>query len=156
RAEEHPAVEKTLADLRRFAAEKIDANAIDRNADIPQHVIDGLAELGVLGMTAPKEYGGRGLSQLANTKVLELIGGHDAGGPVVVNAHHSIGMRALLLFGTDEQKQFWLTDMATGRKLSAFALTEPEAGSDAANVQTTATPSADGKTYILNGEKRYI
>src|SRR5262249_11919810 len=75
---------------------------------------------------------------------------------VFVNAHHSIGIRALLLFGTEEQKRRWLPAMVSGQSLAAFALTEPEAGSDAANVQTTAMPSADGKTYILNGHKRYI
>src|SRR5262249_37512861 len=63
---------------------------------------------------------------------------------------------ALLLYGTEEQKRRWLPDLIAGRKLAAFALTEPEAGSDAANVQTKATPSPDGKSYILNGEKRYI
>ena len=65
---------------------------------------------------------------------------------VFVNAHHCIGIRALLLFGTPEQKRRWLPDLVTGRKLAAFALTEPEAGSDAANVQTTAMPSPDGKS----------
>src|SRR5262249_21591724 len=83
-------------------------------------------------------------------------GGLDAGVAVFVNAHHSIGIRALLLFGTEEQKKKWLPKMVTGEYLAAFALTEREAGSDAANVQTTATPSPDGKTFILNGEKRYI
>jgi alkylation response protein AidB-like acyl-CoA dehydrogenase len=85
-----------------------------------------------------------------------VIGGHCASTAVFVNAHHSIGIRALLLFGTEEQKRRWLPSMVSGEKLGAFALTEPEAGSDAANVQTTATPSADGKTYIVNGQKRYI
>src|SRR5205814_1718797 len=75
---------------------------------------------------------------------------------VFVNAHHSIGIRALLLFGTHEQKQKWLSKLVTGEQLGAFALTEKEAGSDAANVQMTATPSADGSHFILNGEKRYI
>jgi alkylation response protein AidB-like acyl-CoA dehydrogenase len=87
---------------------------------------------------------------------MEIIGGHDAGVAVFVNAHHSIGIRALVLFGTPEQKQRWLPDLVSGRKLAAFALTEPEAGSDAANVQTTATPTPDGRAYVLNGEKRYI
>ena len=73
-----------------------------------------------------------------------------------VNAHHSIGIRALLLFGTTEQKARWLPPLARGEKLAAFALTEEQAGSDASNVQTTATPSADGRTYVLNGTKRYI
>src|SRR5262249_16401427 len=73
-----------------------------------------------------------------------------------VNAHHSIGPRALVLFGTPEQQQRYLPKLASGEWISAFALTEPEAGSDAANVQTTATPTEDGRGYILNGEKRWI
>jgi alkylation response protein AidB-like acyl-CoA dehydrogenase len=154
RPEERAVVGQTVADVRRFVNEKLDAAAIDRDADIPRHVIDGLADLGVLGMTAPKEYGGRGFSQLANARVMEVIGGHCASTAVFVNAHHSIGIRALLLFGSEQQKARWLPDLVSGRKLAAFALTEPEAGSDAANVQTTAVPTADG--YILNGEKRYI
>jgi alkylation response protein AidB-like acyl-CoA dehydrogenase len=154
--EERQTVEQAVAAVRRFAEEKIDAAAIDRNADIPPDVIAGLAELGVLGMTAPAEYGGRGFSQLGYTKIMEVIGGHCASTAVFVNAHHSIGIRALLLFGTEEQRRHWLPPLVRGQKLAAFALTEPEAGSDAANVQTTATPSSDGKTYVLNGEKRYI
>jgi alkylation response protein AidB-like acyl-CoA dehydrogenase len=156
RPEERPVVEEAVRELRRFCDEHIDAAAIDREADIPADVIAGLARLGVLGMTAPAEYGGRGFSQTGYCKIMEVIGGHDSSTAVFVNAHHSIGIRALVLFGTDEQKRRWLPDLVSGKKLAAFALTEPEAGSDAANVQTTATPSADGRTYILNGEKRYI
>src|SRR5438445_4562546 len=130
--------------------------AIDRNAEMPTEVIAGLGRLGVLGMTAPKEYGGRGLSQLGNCKILEEIGSRCSATAIFVNAHQSIGIRALLLFGTEEQKRRWLPSLCTGERLAAFALTEPEAGSDAGNVQTTAVPSPDGKTYILNGEKRYI
>jgi acyl-CoA dehydrogenase family member 9 len=154
--EEQATVDRAVAEVLSFADEHIDDAAIDRNADIPRDVIDGLARLGVLGMTAPKEVGGRGFSQVGYCKVIEVIGGHSASTAVFVNAHHSIGIRALLLFGTPEQKRRWLPDLVNGKKLSAFALTEPEAGSDAANVRTTATPSADGKTYVLNGEKRYI
>src|SRR5947209_11274624 len=87
---------------------------------------------------------------------MEVIGGHVSSTAVYVNAHHSIGIRALLLFGTDEQKAKWLPPLVRGEKLAAFALTEEQAGSDAANVQTTATPSDDGRTYRLNGAKRYI
>jgi alkylation response protein AidB-like acyl-CoA dehydrogenase len=87
---------------------------------------------------------------------MEVIGGHDASTAVFVNAHHSIGIRALLLFGTPEQKALWLPPLTRGEKLAAFALTETEAGSDASNVQTTATPEADGRTYRLDGSKRYI
>jgi alkylation response protein AidB-like acyl-CoA dehydrogenase len=154
--EERDEVEQTVGEVRRFCEEHIDAAAIDRDADIPPAVVAGLGRLGVLGMTTPKVYGGRGFSQLANCKVMEVIGGHDGSTAVFVNAHHSIGIRALLLFGTDEQKRSWLPDLATGQKLAAFALTEPQAGSDAANVQTRATPAADGRSYVLDGEKRYI
>jgi alkylation response protein AidB-like acyl-CoA dehydrogenase len=149
-------VEKSVADVKHYLEHDVDSFAIDKNSEIPQSVIDGLARLGVLGMTAPKEFGGRNFSQLEYLKVMEQLGGHDSSIAVFVNAHHSIGIRALLLFGTEEQKKRWLPPLVSGEQLAAFALTEPEAGSDAANVQTTATPSADGKTFILNGQKRYI
>ena len=149
-------LDNSLAEIRQFLDEHLDPVAIDRNADIPQHLIDGLARTGVLGMTAPKEYGGRGFSQRAYCKILEEIGARCASTSVFTNAHHSIGIRALLLFGTREQKQRWLPPLVTGEQLAAFALTEEQAGSDAANVQTTATPSPDGSHFILNGEKRYI
>src|SRR5438132_9937024 len=154
--DERETVEKAVAELRRFADEKLDPMAIDRNAEIPPEVIAGLGRLGVLGMTAPKEYGGRGLSQLGNCKILEEIGSRCSATAIFVNAHQSIGIRALLLFGKEEQKRRWLPTLCMGEKLAAFALTEPEAGSDAGNVQTTAIPTPDGKNYILNGEKRYI
>jgi alkylation response protein AidB-like acyl-CoA dehydrogenase len=108
------------------------------------------------GMTAPKEVGGSGLSQLAYCRVMEEIGSRCASTAIFVNVQHSIGMRGLLQFGTPEQKQRWLPPLIKGEKLGAFALTEPEAGSDAGNVQTTAAPSPDGSHFVLNGEKRYI
>ncbi|MDB5352595.1 MAG: acyl-CoA dehydrogenase [Planctomycetota bacterium] len=145
-----------VAEVRAFAEANIDAAAIDRDADIPASVIQGLGRVGVLGMTAPREFGGRGFTQSQYCKIMEVIGGHCSSTAVFVNAHHSIGIRALLLFGTREQQERWLPPLATGEKLAAFALTETDAGSDASNVQTTATPSADGSTYILNGTKRYI
>jgi acyl-CoA dehydrogenase family member 9 len=149
-------LDETLSELRKFLDEHLDAAEIDRQADIPRDVIDGLGRVGVLGMTAPKEYGGRGFSQMANCKVLEEIGRRCASTSVFVNAHHSIGIRALLLFGTHEQKQQWLPKLVNGEQLGAFALTEKEAGSDAANVQMQARPTEDGSHFILNGEKRYI
>src|SRR5207244_12420158 len=112
--------------------------------------------VGVLGATAPLEYGGRGFTQMVNCKLLEEIGHRCASTSVFVNAHHSIGIRALLLFGTHEQKERWLPKLSTGEQLGAFALTEREAGSDAANVQMQALPSEDGSHFVLNGEKRYI
>ena len=149
-------LDKSLTELRQFLDAELDPVEIDRQAEIPRKVIDGLGRVGVLGMTAPMEYGGPGFSQMANCKILEEIGTRCASTSVFVNAHHSIGIRALLLFGTHEQKQRWLPKLVTGEHLGAFALTEREAGSDAANVQMPAHPSEDGSHYILNGEKRYI
>src|SRR5438067_1656926 len=116
-------LDKSLAEIRTFLDEHLDPVAIDRNADIPRHLIEGLAHTGVLGMTAPKEYGGRGFSQRACCKILEEIGARCASTSVFTNAHHSIGIRALLLFGTREQKQRWLPPLVTGEQLAAFALT---------------------------------
>ncbi len=149
-------VDAAVLELRKFLDEHLDSDWIDRNADIPREVIDGLGRVGVLGMTAPKAVGGRGFTQMQYCKVLEEIGARDASTAVFTNAHHSIGIRALLLFGTEEQKHTWLPRLMNGEQLAAFALTEREAGSDAANVQMTATPTEDGAAYILNGEKRYI
>jgi acyl-CoA dehydrogenase family member 9 len=149
-------LDQSLTEVRKFLDENLDSVAIDREADIPPHIVEGLGRAGVLGMTAPKEYGGRGFSQMAYCKVLEEIGARDASTSVFTNAHHSIGIRALLLFGTHEQKQRWLPPLVNGQQLAAFALTEKNAGSDAANVQMQARPSEDGTHFILNGEKRYI
>lgn len=149
-------LDSAMVEIRKFLDEGLDAAAIDQAEDIPRSVIDGLARTGVLGMTAPKEFGGHGFSQMANCKILEEIGSRCASTSVFVNAHHSIGIRALLLFGTKAQKEKWLPRLVSGKDLAAFALTEEQAGSDAANVQMEARPSADGSHYILNGEKRYI
>jgi alkylation response protein AidB-like acyl-CoA dehydrogenase len=154
--EDEARLQAVLEPLREFLDTRLDPVAIDREATIPSEVVRGLAEHGVLGMTAPPEYGGRGFGQLAYCRVMQEIGARCASTSVFVNAHHSIGMRALLLFGTPAQKRRWLPPLARGETLAAFALTEPEAGSDAANVQTEARPAPDGSHYILNGEKRYI
>ena len=145
-----------LARLRTFLDQHLDPAAIDREADIPLDFIRGLGQVGVLGATVAPKYGGAGLSQHAYCRLMEEIGSRCASTAVFVNAHHSIGLRALELFGADAQKEAWMKPLAAGEKLAAFALTEPEAGSDAANVRTTATSSPDGKGFILNGTKRYI
>src|SRR5438067_12097995 len=116
-------LDRTLKELLEFLGAKLDPVAIDRNADIPREVIDGLGRVGVLGMTAPAEYGGHGFSQLANTRVLEELGTRCASTSVFVNAHHSIGIRALILFGSHDQKQKWLSNLCSGEWLGAFALT---------------------------------
>ena len=139
-----------------FCESSIDAVSIDRDAKIPDQVIKGLGDLGVLGACLPVESGGLGWTQAAYCRVLEILGGHCGSTALFVNAHHSIGPRAIVLFGTPEQQQKYLPKSATGEWINAFALTEPQAGSDAGNVQTTATPTDDGSGFILNGEKRWI
>ena len=142
--------------VRQFCLEKIDPVAIDRDAKIPDEVVAGLGRLGVLGACLPKSCGGLELSQTSYCRILEVLGGHCASTALFVNAHHSIGPRSLVLFGTPAQQERWLPKLASGEWISAFALTEPEAGSDAANVQTAATPTPDGKGYLINGQKRWI
>ena len=139
-----------------FCRDSIDPTAIDREEKIPDSVVKGLADIGVLGMTIAPEHGGRGMSQYNYCRVMEIIGGHCASTGVFVNAHHSIGLRALQLFGTEDQKSEWMKPLAQGDKLAAFALTEVQAGSDAANVRTRATPTDDGTGYKINGSKRWI
>src|SRR3984957_6788449 len=150
------ATRHAVDEVRQYARDHIDAARIDRESLIPDDVVRGLGQIGVLGMCVSPRYGGRGFSQQQYCRIMEVIGAHCGGTTVFVNAHHSIGLRALELFGTTEQKERWLPTLCTGETLAAFALTEPEAGSDAANVRTVATPSPDGRGFILNGIKRYI
>ena len=146
----------SAAQVQKFCDDHIDDVKIDREARIPDDVVRGLAELGVLGMTIPKEFGGLGFNQQQYVRTMEILGGHCASTAVFVNAHHSIGCRALILFGTKEQQEHWLPGLLSGTKLAAFALTEPEAGSDAGGVRTMATLTEDGSAYTLNGMKHYI
>ncbi|MBI1370559.1 MAG: acyl-CoA dehydrogenase [Planctomycetes bacterium] len=148
--------DELLDKVDRYMREHVNADRIDKTERIPQTVIRGLGKLGVLGMTVPKEYGGGGYSHTAYCRVLERIAMYCSSTAVLVGAHQSIGLKALILSGTEEQKRTYLPDLASGRKLAAFALTEPEAGSDAANVQTRAEPSKDGKWWFITGEKKFI
>src|SRR5204863_6596741 len=106
-------------------------------------------------MTVPKEFGGGGFTHTAYCRVLEHVARHCTSTAVLIGAHQSIGLKALMLMGTDEQKRQYLPSLASGEKLAAFCLSEPEVGSDAANVQTSARLSADGKHWIINGEKKF-
>lgn len=133
----------------------VDADKIDREERIPQHVIDHLGKLGVFGLVVPKAYGGGGFSHTAYCRVLETVSKYCASTGVMVGAHQSIGLKALVLMGTEQQKKQFLPELASGRMLSAFCLSEPEVGSDAANVQTSAHLSEDGKHWILTGEKKF-
>lgn len=130
------ATRKAVDEVRQYTRDHIDAARIDRDSRIPDEVVHGLGQIGVLGMCVSPRYGGRGFSQQQYCRVMEVIGAHCGGTTVFVNAHHSIGLRAIELFGTEEQKDRWLATLSSGETLAAFALTEPEAGSDAANVRT--------------------
>lgn len=145
-----------VAKIKSLCQDFIHPQRIDRESRIPDGIVKALGNYGVLGMTVDKEYGGIGMTQFNFCRVMEIIGGHCGATAVFVNAHHSIGLRALQLFGTEEQKRTWMPPLAKGEKLAAFALTEPQAGSDASNVQTRAVPTEDGSGYRLTGEKRWI
>jgi alkylation response protein AidB-like acyl-CoA dehydrogenase len=145
--------EAFLKDLRSFLREHVDPLAIERDAKIPDAVIDGLKRLGALGMKVPTRYGGLGLSQVYYNRALTLVGSVHSSLGALLSAHQSIGVaEPLLHFGSEEQKQRWLPKVATDH-ISAFLLTEPDVGSDPARVGTTATPTDDGQGYVLNGRK---
>src|SRR4051794_8443137 len=147
--------DELIAKLDAFLKAEVDPDKIDAEERIPQHVIDGLAKLGVLGMTVPSEYGGGGFKHSSYCRVLEHIAMHCTSTAVLVGAHQSIGLKALLLMGTDAQKKEYLPRLARGEIIAAFCLSEPEVGSDAANVQTSAKLSEDGSQWIINGEKKF-
>lgn len=155
---EQPAADKAEADdflvkLERFLAENVDAEAIDEKGEYDYELFKGFNELGAWGMKIPKEYGGLGFSATNYNRAIGLVATWCASSVAWLSAHQSIGVpQPLKLFGTPEQKQKYLPRFAKGA-ISAFALTEPGVGSDPAKMETRATPSPDGKGWILNGEK---
>lgn len=144
-----------LTKLKEFADEHLNPDTIDRNANIPQEVINGLSQLGILGMTVPKEYGGLEMSQNAYCQIIEEIASRCGATAVFTNAHQSIGLKGILLFGREDQKKKFLPALATGKKIAAFSLTEPNAGSDAAGVETQAIYDPRKKTYTISGKKQW-
>jgi alkylation response protein AidB-like acyl-CoA dehydrogenase len=140
-----------LGRLKRFLDEHVDPDRIDLEGEIPDEVLDGLARLGAFGIKIPVKYGGLGLSQTNYSRAAMLLGGYCGNLTALLSAHQSIGVpQPLLMFGTEEQKQKFLPRCARG-EVSAFALTEPDVGSDPARMTTLATP--DGEDFIINGEK---
>jgi alkylation response protein AidB-like acyl-CoA dehydrogenase len=136
-----------------WCAENIDGEAIDRAGEIPASVLKGLADLGMFGIKIPTEYGGLGLSQTNYMRLLAIVARYCASTVATLSAHQSIGVpQPLKLFGTKAQKEKYLPLLAKGA-ISAFGLTEPSVGSDPAQMKTIATPTEDGKHWILNGEK---
>jgi acyl-CoA dehydrogenase family protein 9 len=154
-----PAEQDKIRDLnariRDYCAENYDPRRAEEERWIPDEVLRDLGEIGALGLYVDEQYGGQGLSQTGYARVFETVGQIDATLAIVLGVHQSIGFKGISLFGTDEQKERFLPDLATGRKLAAFALTEPEAGSDAYHLHSRAVEQADG-SWVLNGEKRFI
>jgi alkylation response protein AidB-like acyl-CoA dehydrogenase len=151
--EDAAAGESFLVELRNYLRDNVDADEIDRTGEIPQRNIDELFAMGAFAIKVPKQYGGLGLSQVNYGRAAMLLGSWDANLTALVSAHQSIGVpQPLLLFGTEEQKAKYLPRVAR-KEISAFALTEMNAGSDPANMSLTAALSEDGTAWILNGEK---
>lgn len=139
--------------LSRFVEENLDGDEVDREGKIPDRVVQGLVELKALALKIPAEFGGMGFSQTNYLRALEVIARRCGSTGATLSAHQSIGVpQPLLLFGTPEQKKKYLPRFAAG-SFSAFALTEPEVGSDPAKMTTTATPIDNGDYYLLNGIK---
>jgi alkylation response protein AidB-like acyl-CoA dehydrogenase len=139
--------------LERFLLDKTDPDQIDLDGEIPDAVLEGLAELGAMGIKIPHQYGGLGLSQTNYSRAAMLLGSHCGNITALLSAHQSIGVpQPLLIFGTDAQKAKYLPLFAKGN-ISAFALTEQEVGSDPARMKTHAELNDAGTHYILNGEK---
>lgn len=145
--------EDFLVKLGSFLTTEVDPFEIEADAKIPQRVIDGLAGLGSLGMNIDPAYGGLGLSHLYYARALGLAGSWHSSISTLLSAHQSIGVpEPLRIFGTEEQKRTFLPRTAKN-EISAFLLTEPDVGSDPARLEATATPTEDGRTYLLDGRK---
>src|SRR5688500_9719873 len=140
---------KTLEEFLR----RVDSDMIDRTGDIPEEYVQELRDMGAFGIKIPREYGGLGLSYSSYVKAMAMVTSKDGSLTALLSAHQSIGLpQPLTLFGTDEQKRRYFPRLAKGA-ISAFALTEVDAGSDPANMETTATPVENGAAYLINGEK---
>jgi alkylation response protein AidB-like acyl-CoA dehydrogenase len=152
-APEHELIRSTV---REFAEQRVEpvAEQLDREERFPYELVAELAELGLMGMTIPEEYGGAGTDAVSYAVAIEELTRVDSSVAITVAAHHSLGTLPIYYFGNEEQRQRWLPDLASGRTLAAFGLTEPDAGSDAGATRTTAELS-DGR-WVVNGSKIFI
>ena len=141
---------------REFAQEQVKplAAEIDKTERFPEETVAAMAEMGLLGIPFPEEYGGAGMDNLSYAQCVEELSKVCASTGVIVSAHTSLGSTPIYLFGTEEQKKKYLTPLASGQKLGAFGLTEPGAGTDASGQKTTAV--LEGDHYVLNGTKVFI
>ncbi|NWQ78586.1 ACAD9 dehydrogenase, partial [Columbina picui] len=153
--EELEEVNQFVGPIEKFFNEEVDSKKIDRDAKIPPETLKGLKDLGLFGMQIPEEYGGLGLSNTMYARLGEIISS-DGSIAVTLAAHQAIGLKGILIAGTDEQKAKYLPRLASGEHIAAFCLTEPGSGSDAASIKTRATLSDDGKYFVLNGSKIWI
>jgi alkylation response protein AidB-like acyl-CoA dehydrogenase len=137
-----------------LGAREKDFAAWDRAGEMPAAFIEEMRQAGLFGLVLPEEHGGMALGSTAYSRVMQELARHDGSVAVTVGAHSSIGLRGLLLFGTEDQRRRYYPKLATGELIAAFCLTEPSAGSDAAAIKTTAV--RDGDDWVLNGEKIWI
>ena len=151
--QEHELVRSTV---RAFAQEQVApvAEELDRESRFPYDLVGELAELGLMGMTIPEEYGGGGADTVSYAIAIEELTRVDSSVAITVAAHHSLGTLPIFYFGSDEQKRQWLPDLASGKRLAAFGLTEPDAGSDAGATRTHA--ELRGGEWVVNGSKIFI
>ncbi|XP_068763511.1 complex I assembly factor ACAD9, mitochondrial [Struthio camelus] len=153
--EELEEINQLVGPVEKFFNEEVDSKKIDRDAKIPPETLKGLKDLGLFGMQIPEEYGGLGLSNTMYARLGEIIS-LDGSIAVTLAAHQAIGLKGILIAGTEEQKAKYLPKLASGEHIAAFCLTEPGSGSDAASIQTRAALSEDGKYFLLNGSKVWI
>ena len=154
--DEAKVVTKLIRDLRALDGDVIDAARFDEEERVSEEAIRALAEIGMLGITIPREYGGLELSSTGYARVFSELSRIDPSCAVLVGVHCGLGSRAIVLYGSDKQKQRYLPPLARGDMLAAYALTEPETGSDAQNIKTRAELSSNGMEWILNGRKLWI
>ncbi|NWY33496.1 ACAD9 dehydrogenase, partial [Pheucticus melanocephalus] len=153
--EELAEINQFVEPVEKFFNEEVDSKKIDQDAKIPPETLQGLKDLGLFGMQIPEEYGGLGLSNTMYARLGEITS-LDGSIAVTLAAHQAIGLKGILIAGTEEQKAKYLPRLASGEHIAAFCLTEPGSGSDAASIQTRATLSEDGKHFLLNGSKVWI
>jgi short-chain 2-methylacyl-CoA dehydrogenase len=142
--------------VREFALQEVKpvAEELDRTKSFPYEIVARLGELGLMGIPFPDEYGGGGADTLSYVLAVEELARIDSSVAITMAAHTSLGTMPIYLWGTDQQKSEWLPELCAGRKLAAFGLTEPEAGSDAGNTRTTA--ELDDGEWVINGSKQFI
>lgn len=154
--DESDAVALLVSEIRGLSGKVIDAARIDREATIPPDVRAELAKRGLYGLTVPKAHGGLGLSCTAAARLLDELGATEGSVAVSVASHNCMGAWAIQAFGTDEQKRRLLPEVASGRRIASFALTERNAGSDGSAIEASASVAKDGAGYVLDGEKIWI